>query len=104
MTALAPDFGDWRSGYVASFDTPICYTFYCPSGWSVEWMALAYRRPSIVEIFQAHLQTLQKPHPPGLRSASVSDPVQSGQAQQRFASWSRATALSNTCSTNGNRR
>ena len=104
MTALAPDFGDWRSGYVASFDTPICYTFYCPSGWSVEWMALAYRRPSIVVIFQAHLQTLQKPHPPGLRSASVSDPVQSGQAQQRFASWSRATALSNTCSTNGNRR
>jgi len=42
-------------------------------------MALAYRRPSIVEIFQAHLQARQKPHPPGLRSLSVSDPVQRGQ-------------------------
>jgi hypothetical protein len=48
-------------------------------------MALAYRFPSIVEIFHAHLQTRQKPHPPGLRSASVSDPAQFGQAQQRFA-------------------
>jgi hypothetical protein len=67
-------------------------------------MALAYRRPSIVEIFQAHLQTLQNPHPPGLRSASVSDPVQSGQAQQCLASWSTAIGLSNTCSTNGTRR
>ena len=67
-------------------------------------MALAYRRQSIVEIFHAHLQTRQKPHPPGLRSASVSEPVESGQAQHRFASWSTATPLSNTCSTNGNGR
>lgn len=61
-------------------------------------MALAYCRPSIVEIFQAHLQARQKPHPPGLRSASVSEPEQSGQAQHPFASWSTATTLSNTCS------
>jgi hypothetical protein len=31
----------------------------------------------------------------------VSDPVQSGQAQRRFSSWSIAGALSNTCSANG---
>jgi hypothetical protein len=34
-------------------------------------MALAYLRLSIVEIFHAHLQMRQKPHPPGLRSDSV---------------------------------
>ncbi len=62
-------------------------------------MALAYLRLSIVEIFHAHLQMRQKPHPPGLRSGSVSDPLQSLQAQRRFSSWSRASALSNTCST-----
>jgi len=66
-------------------------------------MALAYCRPSIVEIFHAHRQTRQKPHPPGLRSGSVRDPVHSGQAQRRFASWSTARALSNTCSTDRNR-
>jgi hypothetical protein len=66
-------------------------------------MALAYRRPSIVEIFHAHRQTRQKPHPPGLRSASVSNPVHSGQAQRRLASWSMAVLLSNTCSADGNR-
>jgi len=66
-------------------------------------MAVAYRRPSIVDIFHAHRQTRQKPHLPGLRSDSVRDPIHSGQAQRRFASLSMARALSNTCSTNGNR-
>jgi hypothetical protein len=76
----------------------IHYAFDCRSGWSTEWMALAYRLPSIVEIFHAHLQTRQKPHPPGLRTASVNEPEQSWQAQHRVVSRSTARALSNTCS------
>jgi integrase len=51
----------------------------------------------MVETFHAHRHTRQKPQPPGLRSASVRDPLQPWQAQPCFVRFSTAAALSNTC-------